>query len=44
LTYCIQTGCLATTSSMHWDLDWNALCEITSHTKSPIMKALQLTD
>jgi len=34
-TFCIQTGCLATTSSMHWDLD----CEVTSHTKSPIMKA-----
>jgi len=38
LTFCdIKSGYLATT--IFYALDWNALCEVTLHTKSPTTKA-----
>ena len=38
LTFCNQNW-LPSNNILH-ALDWNALCEVTSHTKSPIMKAI----
>ena len=38
LTFCNQNW-LPSNNILH-ALDWNALCEVTSHTKSPTMKAI----